>query len=223
MSWDPQAPGPDPEPHIDYGKYHEQPPGPHDNHYQQDLYQQPDHQQQQQYQYNQPQPPYGAYNQPQNLYQQGQPGYIPPQPQQPYGGGMYQQGQPGFQQPFAQGISPDAFGPSSIGMTGNIAAGLSYFFSPLLGLIFFLIEKQNRFVRFHAFQGMLMGFVALGAAIIFNFIGIIFFPLECVGLMFDLAFFVFWLIALINAFQGKIYKIPVIGDYAMRTAYNKPF
>ena len=49
------------------------------------------------------------------------------------------------------------WGPTSMGMEAHIAAGLGYFFSPILPLIFFLIEKNNRFVKFHAMQSILLG------------------------------------------------------------------
>ena len=49
------------------------------------------------------------------------------------------------------------WGPTSMGMESHIAAGLSYFFTPILPLIFFLMEKNNKFVQFHAMQSMILG------------------------------------------------------------------
>ena len=57
-----------------------------------------------------------------------------------------------------------------MGMESHIAAGLSYFFSPILPLIFFLIEKSNRFVKFHATQSMILG---LGVVVWFIVVGLI--------------------------------------------------
>ena len=44
---------------------------------------------------------------------------------------------------------------SSLGMDANLAAALSYVLGVITGLIFFLLEKQSRFVRFHALQAIL--------------------------------------------------------------------
>src|SRR5881398_1638733 len=90
-------------------------------------------------------------------------GYAPPQQGAPYSGQLYGQQQPYGQQPYGQqpyGAPPagnaSPLGPSSIGMDPKVAAGLSYLVG-IIGLIFFFIEKQNRFVRFHALQAILLG------------------------------------------------------------------
>ena len=85
--------------------------------------------------------------------------------QPPYGQPPY--GQPAPQQSASAGAK---WGPTSMGMESHIAAGLSYFFSPILPLIFFLIEKSNRFVKFHAAQSMILG---IGAVVWFIVVGII--------------------------------------------------
>ena len=78
------------------------------------------------------------------------PANNPPPPQYgyqqppPYGQQQYDANQ----QPF--GAAAAALGPTSMGMQANVAAGLNYLFGWIGGLIFFLGEKQNRFVRFHA-------------------------------------------------------------------------
>lgn len=161
-------------------------------------------------------PPNTGYPPPNPGYQQPNPGYPPPGP-----GYQYQQqyGQP-------QGMSPAAgqLGPTSMNMDANVAAGLSYILGWITGLIFFLMEKQNRFVRFHAMQSIILAvsttvlFIVLdvlSVALVFTFIGCLFTPvLSLVGI----GFFVLWLICLINAFQGKYFKLPIIGDMAERWA-----
>src|SRR5215208_7905053 len=52
--------------------------------------------------------------------------------------------------------SPVSVGKSSTGLDENIAALLSYVFGWISGLIFFLIEKESRLVRFHAMQSLLL-------------------------------------------------------------------
>src|SRR5713226_7569492 len=94
---------------------------------------------------------------PTDPYSGQQPGYQQPGYQQP----GYQQ--PGYQQPpygqqqgaYQQSSAASASGASSTGLQPNVAAGLSYLFWWVGGLVFFLIEKQNRFVRFHAMQSLI--------------------------------------------------------------------
>ena len=173
--------------------------------------------------YDQQQGPYG-----QQGYQQpyGQPGYQQPpygqQQQGPYGQqqqGSY--GQQGYQQPYGQQQSP--YG--APGVTGwarvmdpNAAAGFSYIFGWVTGLIFFLMEKQNRFVRFNAMQSILFSLAYIVLAV---FISIVTFVLPFLWFLGNLAFLgmiVVVVILMLNAFQGKYFKLPVIGDYAERYA-----
>jgi len=170
----------------------------------------------------QPQPtdPYSA---PQSGYEQ-QSGYGQQQQQsgQQYGG--YQQPAGGYQQgPY--GAPPSGtqspLGPTSMGMQPNVEAGLSYVFGWITGLIFFLVEKQNRFVRFHAMQSILFfgGITVIDIVLNiignFGFLGVLTFLLSsAVGLI----GFVGWIVLLINGFQGKYFKLPVIGDYAEKYA-----
>ena len=163
-------------------------------------------------------------------------GATPPPPNDPYGAqqGAYQGGyqQPpvygqqqygGYQQPYgAPAVGP--LGPTSMGMQANVEAGLSYVLGWITGLIFFLGEKQNRFVRFNAMQSILLYiaitvlYIALGivgAALLFSGLyGLIVLLDSLVGL----GAFILWILLLVNAFQGKYFKLPVIGDYAEKYA-----
>src|SRR5688500_11065761 len=55
-----------------------------------------------------------------------------------------------------QNPPPGQFGKSSTGLEENIAALLSYVFGWVSGLVFFLIEKDSKLVRFHAMQSILL-------------------------------------------------------------------
>jgi len=115
---------------------------------------------------------------------------------------------------------------SSSGVDPKLAAFLSYFLSFFIsfigGLIFFLIEKDNKFTRFHAMQAILLNaaMIVLGIA---GFIvsGILsFIPIlgPLVGFLIFTAIgiggLVLLIIAMIKSFQGEWYKIPVIGEFA---------
>lgn len=155
---------------------------------------------QQQSPYGQQQSPYGDSSQ-QSPYGQ-QPPYGQQQP--PYG----QQQSPYGQQPYGMGSSSD----TSMGMRENIAILVSYAFGWISGLIVFFVEKKNRLVRFHAMQSILL----FGGVTILNwilgvipFVNLLTYPLA-------LAAFVGWIILLVNAWQGRYFKLPIIGDYAER-------
>lgn len=94
-------------------------------------------------------------------------------------------------------------GKSSTGMDENVAAGLACIMW-IIGLIFFLIEKDSKFVKFYGFQSMVLGLSALLCAIPF------------LGWVYSLFVVVMWVICLINAFQGKIFKVPIIGNIAAK-------
>ncbi len=147
-----------------------------------------------------------------------------------YQQGPYQQ-QGGYQQPYGVPpmATPNPNGPTSMGLDANIAAGLSYLLSLVGGLIFYFAEKQNRFVRFHAMQsiifngGWIVLFIALFivqsilyATVILAPVGLVF-SCATFGLL-PLALLAVEIILMVYAFQGKYYKLPVIGDYAEKYA-----
>jgi len=188
---------------------------------------------------------YGGYGQQQPAQPgYGQPGYgqqPPAQPgygqQPPYGQTGYGQPQPGGyqapnygqQQPYGQqqqqymGANPaTAGGASTMNIQPNLAALLSYLFGAIGGLIFFLMEKKNRFVRFHAMQSILLTAGVIVVDIVLNILSrvpVINFVSACIiSPIFGLGVLVLWIFLMVQAFQGKMFKLPVIGDYAERYA-----
>ena len=119
---------------------------------------------------------------------------------------------------------------SSTGLDENIAALLSYVFGWLSGLIFFLIEKDSRLVRFHAMQSILLNAAALilgiGLWIVWVVVAIVLAQVSevmasLVSIVLGLLMFVFYIgiligvvFCLIKAFQGQYFKLPVIGNFA---------
>ncbi len=152
-----------------------------------------------------------------NQYQQPQ--YPPPGQQGYQQPGGYPP--PGYAQPPVVAPSPIAqqLGPSSIGIDANIAAALSYFW--LIGLIFFLIEKKNRFVRFHALQALFYGVGLVILGVILDYLGgYVFFAFSCLGGVVHLAWLVGAIYAAVQAYNGKWFKLPVVGDMAYNNAAN---
>jgi uncharacterized membrane protein len=125
---------------------------------------------------------------------------------------------------------PAQVGKSSTGMDENVAALLSYIFTWVSGLIFFLIEKDSRFVRFHAMQAILLGASAAVLGIVLWIAWVVLAIIlammsevlaSLVGLVVGLLIFVFyiailigWVLCLIKAYQKQYFKLPVIGNFA---------
>jgi len=119
---------------------------------------------------------------------------------------------------------------SSTGLDENLAALLSYIATWVSGLIFFLIEKNSRLVRFHAMQAILLGATAaVGAIVLWILWAIVTVVLAQIadilgtlaGLVLGLVIFVFylavlvgWILCLIKSYQGQFYKLPVLGNLA---------
>ena len=119
---------------------------------------------------------------------------------------------------------------SSTGLDANIAALLSYVFGWLSGLIFFLIEKDSRLVRFHAMQSLLLNISLAVIAVVLWVVWLVMFFIggaigDLVGTLFGLigtllwvvfwiAILVAWIICLVKAFQGQYFKLPIIGNFA---------
>jgi len=99
----------------------------------------------------------------------------------------------------------------TFGLDKNFACALSYVAGWISGLVFFLSEKEDKEIRFHAVQSIIF-FGSL--SIISLFLGRI--PLVGWSLMpvLGLLVFVGWLVCLVKAYQGEHFKLPVVGDIA---------
>ncbi len=102
-------------------------------------------------------------------------------------------------------------GKTSIGMQANVAALLSYLAGFITGIIFYVIEKDNKFVRFHAMQSI----IAFGALFVLNmvlafipFIGWVLMPVVSIVTL------VLWILLMVKAYQGESFKLPIAGDMA---------
>ncbi|BCL82324.1 DUF4870 domain-containing protein [Ktedonobacteria bacterium brp13] len=158
--------------------------------------------------------------------QYGAPG-TPPNPQQPYGQAGYQQQQSYGQQqaPYGQPQSP--YGnpnpqTTALGMSPNVTAALSYVVGIIMGPVVFFLEKQNRFVRFHAVQSFILCTLTLVLWGVSNALGQFSLAFYCLSGLVVIAGFVGWLVSIINAGQGKFFKLPVIGDYAEKFVNQNP-
>lgn len=101
-------------------------------------------------------------------------------------------------------------GKSSLGMDANLAAALSYVFGWLSGLIFFIVEKDSKFVKFHAMQSIIFSaaWTILSVVLAITVIG---------PIILGIGGLIVWIILIIKAFSGEQFKLPVIGDMAEKT------
>ncbi|MDD5584241.1 MAG: DUF4870 domain-containing protein [Candidatus Omnitrophica bacterium] len=115
----------------------------------------------------------------------------------------------------AQKDAKKDLGKTSTGMDANVAALLSYVLGFITGLIFYLIEKDNKFVRFHAMQSMIVfgSLLVIGIILpLFPVIGWILSPILWIGNV------VLWILLMIKAFQGEYFKLPIAGDIAEKNS-----
>jgi len=102
-------------------------------------------------------------------------------------------------------------GGSSLHMQENTAGLLAYLFGWVSGLVLYLLEKKSTFVRFHALQSLILFGVLSVAGIILRwipFIGGILWAFLGIGTL------AVWIIGMIKAYQGEMFKFPVVGDIA---------
>ncbi len=106
-------------------------------------------------------------------------------------------------------------GKTSMGMEANLAALLACVFGWITGLIFFLLEKENKFVRFYALQSILVSVVFFVASIVLMFIPFV--NLIALPIM-SIAGVIIWIVCMVKAYQGEKFKLPIIGDMAEKSA-----
>jgi len=93
----------------------------------------------------------------------------------------------------------------------NLMGAAAYLLGFVTGIIFLLVEKESKFVRFHAMQsvvlfgGIFIANMALGFVPILGWIA---------GLFISIGSFVLWIVLMWKAFQGEAYKVPYVGDIA---------
>jgi uncharacterized membrane protein len=104
---------------------------------------------------------------------------------------------------------------SSTGLQPNVAGLLCYLFAWITGLIFLLIEKESKFVRFHAIQSIATYVVFFVVYIVLWFIPIIGW---IINIFLAIAMFIFWIVLMYKAYQGKMFKLPIVGNFAEKNA-----
>lgn len=115
---------------------------------------------------------------------------------------------------------------TSTGLAPNVAAALSYVLGPITGVLFLVLEKENRFVRFHAAQSITVGILMIALSIALSLLSTVlaFIPVLgwIVGLLLALVVgfgsFVLWIVLMWRAVQGKEWEVPIAGPLARKIA-----
>jgi len=100
---------------------------------------------------------------------------------------------------------------TTLGIDENIEALLCYVLGWVTGIIFLALERENKFVRFHAAQSLA---VFLPLFVILIIVGVIPFIGWVLSLIISIFSLILWLFLMFKAFMGEKYKLPVAGDFA---------
>ena len=101
-----------------------------------------------------------------------------------------------------------------MGMRASAAGWLSYLGGWVTGLIFLLLKRENRFVRFHAMQSLIFFGAMSMVTTVFSHIPL----LSFIGAGLGFVSFICWIVLIVKAARGRYYKLPIIGDYAEKWA-----
>jgi len=115
---------------------------------------------------------------------------------------------------------------TSTGLPSNVAAAIACI--PLIGgIIFYILEKHDPFVRFYAMQSIILGGAWVLFAIVYSFAHAILTPIPAIGLFFAIILWVIWalvgiaflvvfIVTVVKAFSGVRWEIPYIGPMARK-------
>lgn len=107
------------------------------------------------------------------------------------------------------------------GLDPKLAGALSYLCGWLSGVIILLMEKENKEVKFHAWQSIFMSLAAFAyffATFILGFIPFVGIIIGLLNVLVMLGVFVVIIICMVKAFQGSRFTIPIISQYAEQQA-----
>ena len=100
---------------------------------------------------------------------------------------------------------------STTGLEPNVAGLLCYLGGWISGIVFLVIERKSKFVRFHALQSIVIfGALTVASALLswIPFVGGFFAAI--IGIL----AFILWILLMVKAYQGELYKVPVAGHVA---------
>lgn len=114
--------------------------------------------------------------------------------------------------------------PQGSGLASNVAGTLAYVLGPLTGIFFIVVEKRDRFVRFHAAQSIVVGIAMVVVSIALTVLNVLLAVIPVIGwivgfflsLGFAFACFALWIMLMFRAYQGQEWAVPVVSSYARK-------
>jgi len=108
---------------------------------------------------------------------------------------------------------------TSMGLDENIAGLLCYVLGWITGIVFLVLEKESKFVRFHAMQSiatflplMIIAWIIGWTVMLIPFAG--WAIGGAISTLIWILVLILWLILMFKAYQGEMYKLPIVGDFA---------
>ncbi|HUP20372.1 MAG TPA: DUF4870 domain-containing protein [Gemmatimonadota bacterium] len=112
-------------------------------------------------------------------------------------------------------------------MDPKLAGLLAYLIPPITGIVFILIEKSNRVVRWHAAQSIVFGIAWVVLWVVFTILSMVLstmIPLIgsiislLIWLVLAVGGFVLWVVCLIKGYSGQMWRMPLLAPYADKIA-----
>jgi uncharacterized membrane protein len=117
-----------------------------------------------------------------------------------------------------QGSSPPEKPKTSTGLDENVAGLLCYVGWWVSGIVFLLLEPNNKFIRFHALQSIIVFGIITVAGAILETLPFIWF----IGTIVWLIGVALWIVLMVKAYQGAKYKLWFAGDIAEKAVGGQP-
>jgi len=96
---------------------------------------------------------------------------------------------------------------SSTGLDENVAGFFCYLLGFITGIVFLVLEKESRFVKFHARQSTITFLSLFVISFAFGWI-------PGIGILIFIFSLILWLILMVKALRGEKYMLPIVGKLA---------
>lgn len=134
-----------------------------------------------------------------------------------------------IESPTAVAVMPPPREAGSKTMDTNLVGALTYLAGFITGIIFLVLDpyKSNSFVRFHAFQSIFFNVAGIAFWIVWMILSAVLTPLTAgifglialpLMLIFTLAGFGIWIFLMYQAYQQRLFKLPIVGKFAAEHA-----
>ena len=103
---------------------------------------------------------------------------------------------------------------TSLNLDENVEGLLCYVLGWITGIVFLILEKKSRFVKFHALQSLITFAVLMVLAWVFMVIPFIGYIISWIIWVLTI---ILWIVLMIKAYQHEMFKLPVVGEIAEKS------